>query len=135
MNPDGSDVSRLTTNYSLEQFVAWSPGGTKIVFDTWREANIDVYVMNANGGSQARLTDHGALDAFPDWQPLVAGDVNCGGGVNSVDAALVLQLEAGLLGSLICRQNADVNGDGRTDSLDALLILQYSAGLIDSLPA
>ena len=63
-----------------------------------------------------------------------AGDVNCDSNVTSIDAALVLQREAGLLMSLRCQQNADVNGDGRTNSLDAVLILQYDAGLLDQLP-
>ena len=67
-------------------------------------------------------------------QPLVAGDVNCGGGVNSIDALLVLQLDAELLDALACEEHADVNADGDVNSLDALLILQYVAGLINSLP-
>jgi len=58
------------------------------------------------------------------------GDVDCGGSVTSIDAALVLQLEAGLLQSLSCPQNGDLNNDGRTNSLDAALILQHVAGLI-----
>jgi hypothetical protein len=54
--------------------------------------------------------------------------------VNAIDAALILQFAAGLIGSLPCGQNADVNGDGNVDAIDAALILQYAAGLIPSLP-
>ena len=63
-----------------------------------------------------------------------AGDANCDGSINSIDAALVLQLTAGLLDALPCTGNADANGDGDLTSVDAALILQYSAGLLGHLP-
>ena len=63
----------------------------------------------------------------------LVGDANCDGGVNSIDAALVLQLDAGLLGALGCELNADVNNDGNINAIDAALILQFTAGLLDSL--
>jgi hypothetical protein len=82
-------------------------------------------------------TPTGAPTATPPPAPptpsALLGDVNCTGGVNTIDAALVLQLDAGLIGSVICLQNGDVNGDGSVNSLDALLILQFDAGLIGSL--
>jgi hypothetical protein len=62
------------------------------------------------------------------------GDVNCDGAVNSIDAALLLQLDAGLIASLPCPDAADVNGDSSINAVDAALILQYDAGLIDILP-
>ena len=62
------------------------------------------------------------------------GDVGCDGTVSSLDALVLLQFSAGLVGSLPCLQNADVNGDGSIDSLDAVLILQFVAGLLGSLP-
>ena len=61
------------------------------------------------------------------------GDANCDGSVNAIDAALVLQFNAGLVGSLPCEDAADVNGDGDITSVDAALILQLTAGLLDSL--
>ncbi|MCH7580215.1 MAG: dockerin type I repeat-containing protein [Chloroflexi bacterium] len=63
----------------------------------------------------------------------VAGGVDCEGTTNSIDAALILQHNAGLVGSLACQSAGDVNHDGRIDAVDAALILQYVAGLIDSL--
>ena len=62
------------------------------------------------------------------------GDVGCDGTVSSLDALVLLQFSAGLVGSLPCLQNADVNGDGSINSLDAVLILQFVAGLLGSLP-
>jgi hypothetical protein len=61
------------------------------------------------------------------------GDVNDDGHVNSIDAALILQLEAGLLSSLVNMPSADVNHDGHVNSVDAALILQLEAGLITTL--
>ncbi|MCH8008275.1 MAG: hypothetical protein IIC91_05365 [Chloroflexi bacterium] len=65
---------------------------------------------------------------------LSQGDADCSGEVNAVDAALVLQLVAGLVGSLSCEANADANGDGSVNAIDAALILQFTAGLVDQLP-
>ncbi len=62
--------------------------------------------------------------------PGLIGDVNCSFEVTSIDAALVLQYDAGLLENLDCLAAADINFDGTVDSRDALLILQNVAGLL-----
>lgn len=62
------------------------------------------------------------------------GDVNCNMSANSVDAALVLQLTAGLLTTLNCQEAGDVNRNGDLNAIDVSLILQYTAGLLTSLP-
>jgi alpha-tubulin suppressor-like RCC1 family protein len=62
-----------------------------------------------------------------------AGDANCDRSINSIDAALVLQLVADLLQSLPCASAADANDDGDIDAVDAALILQYGAGLLNEL--
>ena len=55
--------------------------------------------------------------------------MDCNGIVNSEDAALILQLEAGLAASLPCEENGDVNGDGEITGKDAQLVLVMEAGL------
>jgi hypothetical protein len=60
--------------------------------------------------------------------------VNDDGSVNSVDALLILQFDAELLGSLLNAPSADVNENNVVNSVDAALILQYTAGLLDVLP-
>ncbi len=71
--------------------------------------------------------------ATPTPVPASLGDVSCDGAIDPVDAALLLQFVAALLGSLDCLEAADVNGDGSVNALDATLILQFSAGLISQL--
>jgi hypothetical protein len=63
---------------------------------------------------------------------LIDGDANCDSLANSVDAAVILQYDAGLLDGFTCLGNLDLNGDGMTNSVDASIILQMDAGLIEA---
>jgi Tol biopolymer transport system component len=67
---DGTDVEQLTDNSSNEFEAAWSPDGTKIAFETDRDdgADSEIYVMNANGTGQMRLTT-GGEEYDPTWSP------------------------------------------------------------------
>jgi hypothetical protein len=58
------------------------------------------------------------------------GDVNDDGSVDSVDALMVLDYEAGTRSSLINLESADVSDDGEVNSIDALFILWIEAELI-----
>jgi hypothetical protein len=64
----------------------------------------------------------------------LAGDTNCDGAATSVDATLVLQLDAALVETLPCWRRGDVNDDNRINAIDAAFILQYSAALIENFP-
>lgn len=64
----------------------------------------------------------------------LVGDVDCSKSVDSRDAALVLQYNAGRTRQLRCLHNAQARGTDDVSALDAMLILQYSAALIDHLP-
>ena len=46
---------------------AWSPDGQKIAFSSGRDLNDEIYVMNADGSAQTRLTDDWKADAAPTW--------------------------------------------------------------------
>ena len=58
-NPGGSNPIQLTNNLTFDTSPAWSPDGTKIAFVSRRPIDFNVaqiYVMNADGGNQTRLT-------------------------------------------------------------------------------
>ena len=42
---------------------------SRIVFTSLRDGNLEIYVMDADGGNQENLTNHPAYDGQPDWSP------------------------------------------------------------------
>ena len=70
MNVDGTGERLLTNNASPYAHVAWSPDGRSIAFESDRDGNRAVYVMNADGADQRRLTDSApAEDYGAHWSP------------------------------------------------------------------
>jgi subtilisin family serine protease len=47
----------------------YSPDGSKIVFQSFRDGNNEIYVMNSDGSAQTRLTNNPAFDSTPSWSP------------------------------------------------------------------
>jgi TolB protein len=64
---DGQNLQRLTENEVWDLYPAWSPDGTQIVFLSWRDVGLDLYVMDADGNNPARLFDSGGHDADVHW--------------------------------------------------------------------
>ena len=48
---------------------SWSPDGGRITFSSIRDFNSEIYVANADGSGQTRLTDDPARDRAPTWSP------------------------------------------------------------------
>ena len=69
MDPNGSNVVRLTHDSAADGQPAWSPDGTKIAFATDRDRNNEIYVMNANGSGALNLTNNPGSDLAPSWSP------------------------------------------------------------------
>ena len=46
---------------------SWSPDGNRIAFDSNRDGDHEIYVMNVDGTNQVRLTDNPANDLVPTW--------------------------------------------------------------------
>ncbi len=59
MNVDGSGLRNLTRNPLRDgedgQRFLWSPDGSRIAFASNRDGNVEIYVMNADGGGQRRI--------------------------------------------------------------------------------
>lgn len=75
---DGSGVTRLTNNPTIDSEPSWSPDGKRIIFSSYRDDNWDVYVLDvedpprgegADGSKVLRLTDDPAPDTNPSWSP------------------------------------------------------------------
>jgi Tol biopolymer transport system component len=60
---------QLTHNQADDLAPAWSPDGTRIVFETLRDGNSEIYVMNSDGSEQVNLTRNSAPDHAPAWSP------------------------------------------------------------------
>ncbi len=69
MDADGANVSQLSSNPEDDVYPVWSPDGTKIAFQSYRDGNAEIYVMNPDGSGQMRLTSNPAVDVMPTWSP------------------------------------------------------------------
>ena len=78
MNPDGTDKTLLAENPARPYIdPAWSPDGTKIAFvygerygmPPLPDWDAELFIMNADGSNQIRLTDNESYDAQPSWSP------------------------------------------------------------------
>ena len=64
-----SDQTRLTDSPAIDRSPSWSPDGAQIVFESNRDGNLEIYVMDADGTNQTNLTDNPNSDARPSWTP------------------------------------------------------------------
>lgn len=76
MNLDGSNRKRLTFSNAYDSDAWWSSDGSKIVFHSSRHSPADdrfgimeIYIMNADGSNQRRLTADGGKNQYPCWSP------------------------------------------------------------------
>ena len=76
MDADGGNQRNITNNPDSDSSPSWSPDGKRIVFNSNRDGNRDgnrnnyeIYVMDADGNNQQRLTDNDFYDTSPSWSP------------------------------------------------------------------
>ena len=63
---DGTGRRQLVSNAI---YVTWSPDGKRLLFESTRDGNSEIYVMDADGSNPVRLTHDPALDMAPRWSP------------------------------------------------------------------
>ena len=63
------EEKQLTLDDATSTQAAWSADGRRIAFVTDRDGNPEIYVMNADGTDQTRLTTNPASDSYPTWSP------------------------------------------------------------------
>ena len=68
MSVDGSDVRNLGTRNWGDKRASWSPDGRRIVFDSTRTGNRDVFVMNADGSGVRNISRNPADDWADTWR-------------------------------------------------------------------
>ena len=59
----------VTNHPATDRNPTWSPDGTRLAFESFRDGNREVYVMNVDGSNVRRLTTDPALDFDPAWSP------------------------------------------------------------------
>jgi TolB protein len=71
-NPDGTGLTKLPS-VPGDTDPAWSPDGSKIAFVRFREGGAGIWVVNADGTGERRITDGGpdvdGTDLAPAWSP------------------------------------------------------------------
>jgi TolB protein len=76
MNTNGGSVTRLTTAAGTDGQPTWSPDGSRIAFNSYRTGSHEIFVMNADGTGQTKVTNCAIEDAActsASWSP-IAGD-------------------------------------------------------------
>ena len=65
----GGTPVKLTDSPGIDIGGSFSPDGSKIVFESDRSGSQQVYVMNADGTNQQRISFFGGRAATPEWSP------------------------------------------------------------------
>jgi hypothetical protein len=68
LDEQGREV-QLTFDAAPDLAPVWSPDGTQVAFESRRDGNSEIYVMDADGSNPVNLTINAADDRAPAWSP------------------------------------------------------------------
>lgn len=67
---DDSGAINLTNCPAADRYPFWSPNGKQLTFNTKRDGNFEVYVMNADGSKPRNVSrSPGSTEGLADWSP------------------------------------------------------------------
>lgn len=66
---DGSNPTRVTNSPVLDFASSWTSDRERLIIDTDRDGNWDIYSINVDGTDPVRLTTPPAADEFPAGRP------------------------------------------------------------------
>lgn len=70
VNMDGSGLTNLSQDPSSASRPAWSQDGRWIAYEAWRDGDVRVFVMDADGGQQVNIGGMEEPGSSPAWAPL-----------------------------------------------------------------
>jgi Tol biopolymer transport system component len=71
MHADGTGPVNLTNNPAMDGHAVWSPDGTRIAFNSSRDGNVEIYLMDPDGANLTRITTTPGLEEWwPSWSPI-----------------------------------------------------------------
>jgi Tol biopolymer transport system component len=69
MDTNYSFLTQVTAAQREDAWPAWSPDGARLAFVSDRDSNREIYLANADGTGQTRLTNDPNPDLSPEWSP------------------------------------------------------------------
>jgi Tol biopolymer transport system component len=126
MNADGSGDTTLTDAPGVNENPCWSADGSRIVFQSNRDDNYEIYLMNPDGSGQHNLSRNGSWDSWPSWgRRCSSGDADSSGSIDVSDAIYILNylFRGGPAPKPL--MSGDSNNDNEISLADAIYLLNY----------